>query len=315
MKQGIIGKVGLAIVLGALSLLSGGGESLRAAEAFIIVDNQTGHILASKNARQKRQIASLTKLATALVVLDMAELKKIDLNQVVVIPPSAMNAGGANPVGLQQGDGMSLRDLLYCSLLASDNIAATALAHHAGTRVPNPEGLSPVGNFVVQMNALARGLKMRRTLFLNPSGLDGGDQTPPFSTAEDVARLTRYAYTDGDIPFYVSQKSRTVHVFREGQEMSISIKNTNELLGQEGIDGVKTGRTSKAGDCLILSSERTPEVRKAGSTTYVTPRRIQIILLGSPDRFSEGIGLTRRGWGLYDTWAQGGRKTDKSKAL
>ncbi|MEX1118635.1 MAG: serine hydrolase [Terrimicrobiaceae bacterium] len=313
MKQGIIGKCGLVAGLGAL--LVWGGGSVRAAEALIIVDNQTGHILASKNAREKRQVASLTKLATACVVLDMAELKKIDLNQVVGIPPSALNAGGANPVGLQSGDGMSLRDLLYCSLLASDNIAATALAHHAGTRVPNPEGLSPVGNFVVQMNALARGLKMRRTLFLNPSGLDGGEQSPPFSTAEDMARLTCYAYRDGDIPFYVSQKSRTVHVFREGQEISITINNTNELLGQEGIDGVKTGRTAKAGDCLILSSERTPEVRKADSTTYVTPRRIQIILLGSPDRFGEGIGLTRRGWGLYDTWARGGRKTDKSKAL
>ncbi len=315
MKHGIIGKAGLAVTLGTLLLLSFGGGALKAAEAFVIVDNQTGHILASKNAREKRQIASLTKLATALVVLDMAELKKIDLNQVVAIPPSAMNAGGANPVGLQQGDGMSLRDLIYCSLLASDNIAATALAHHAGTRVPNPDGLSPVGNFVVQMNALARGLKMKRTLFLNPSGLDAGDETLPYSTAEDVARLTRYAYTDGDIPFYVSQKSRTVHVFRGGQEMPVMINNTNELLGQEGIDGVKTGRTSKAGDCLILSSERTPEVRKDGATTYVTPRRLQIILLGSPDRFGEGMGLTRRGWGLYDTWAQGGRKTDKSKAL
>lgn len=315
MKHGIIGKIGLAAVLGTLSLLGGGGQSLQAAEAFIVVDNQTGHILASKNSREKRQIASLTKLATALVVLDMAELKKIDLNQVVVIPASVMNVGGVNPLGLQQGDGMSLRDLLYCSLLASDNIAATTLAHHAGTRVPNPEGLSPVGNFVVQMNALARGLKMRRTLFLNPSGLDAGDQTLPFSTVEDLARLTRYAYTDGDIPFYVSQKSRTVIVFREGQERPITINNTNELLGQEGIDGVKTGRTSRAGDCLILSSERTPEVRKTGTTTYVTPRRIQIVLLGSRDRFGEGIGLTRRGWGLYDVWVQRGRKTDKSKAL
>lgn len=315
MKQGIIRNCGLAAVFVTFLLLSSGGETLRAAEAFIVVDNQTGHILASKNAREKRQVASLTKLATALVILDMAELKKIDLNQVVPIPPSALNAGGANPVGLQPGDGMSLRDLLYCSLLASDNIAATALAHHAGTRIPNPEGLSPVGNFVVQMNALARGLKMRRTLFLNPSGLDAGDKTPPHSTAEDMARLTRHAYTDGDIPFYVSQKSRKVHVFREGQEMSIMINNTNELLGQDGIDGVKTGRTSKAGDCLILSSERTPEVRKDGPTTYVTPRRIQIILLGSRDRFRDGNGLTRQGWSLYDAWARGGRKTDKSKAL
>jgi D-alanyl-D-alanine carboxypeptidase len=156
---------------------------------------------------------------------------------------------------------------------------------------------------------------MKRTLFLNPSGMDAGEETPPHSTAADMARLTRYAYNDGDVPFYVSQKSREVHVFRAGQELTVTINNTNELLGEDGIDGVKTGRTSKAGDCLILSADRKPEVRQDGSTTYVTPRRIHVVLLGSRDRFTDGRELTQRGWSLYDAWAKGGRKTDRSKSL
>lgn len=308
----LTGWIGLFVALGVWSP----NPQAHAAESFILVDNQTGHILGGKNANAKRQIASVTKIATALVVLDMAELKKVGLGEMATVPAGAMNAGGVNPAGLQAGDSLSLRDLLYCALLASDNIAATTLAHHAGSRLPNPESLSSVGNFVAHMNALARGLKMRRTLFLNPTGMDGSsDGAQPFSTAADVARLVRYAYGDPDFPFYVAQKQRTVHVFRQGQDLPVEISNTNTLLGQEGIDGVKTGRTTRAGDCVVLSSEQKPEVVRDGGTTFVTPRRIQIVVLGSSDRFAEGLELTRRGWGLYNQWAAGGRKTSGSKSL
>ncbi len=291
------------------------GPCLRAADAFIVVDNQTGQILTAKHANEKRQIASLTKLATALVVLDMVELKKLDLNEMVTVTASSARAGGANLVGLLEGDAVSVRDLLYCALLASDNTAASALAYHAGNRLPNPERLPPIENFVSHMNALARGLRMRQTLFLNPTGLDAGEPPLPYSSAADMARLTRYAYADPDIPYYVSQKSRAIAVTRGGQTLSIPIANTNELLGEDGIDGVKTGRTSKAGDCLILSSERAPEVRRDGATTYITPRRIHIVLLGSRDRASDGRALTQRGWADYDAWARDGRKPNRSKSI
>jgi len=307
-------KLFAGLLVGSLVFLLAGGA--RAAEAHIIVDDKTGHILEASGANEKRQIGSLTKVATAAVVLDMVGLKKIDLNEIVTIPEVAMRAGGANPVGFQAGDAISLRDLIYCALLASDNIAATAIANHAGSRLPNPEGLSPVGNFVAHMNALARGLGMKRTLFLNPTGLDNyTDQTPPYSTAADMARLTRYAYSEADFPFYVSQQSRIVHVFRGGQDLGITVNNTNQLLDQDGIDGVKTGRTNRAGDCIILSAERDPEVRRDGQTTYVTRRRIHVVVLGSTDRVAEGRALTQRGWSLYSAWASEGRKTNRSKAL
>jgi D-alanyl-D-alanine carboxypeptidase (penicillin-binding protein 5/6) len=287
-----------------------------AANNYIIVDNQTGHILASKDRDAKVQVASLTKVATAMVVLDWAQLNKQDLSQQVEITGSALRAAGVNPVGLQEGDRLSIRDLLYCALMASDNVAATALAQHVGARLPNSQDLDPIGNFVSHMNALARTLGMKRTLFLNPSGLDSNsDGALPYSTASDMARLTRYAYSEADFPFFVSQKTRIVHIFRAGVDTPTELRNTNDLLDQDGIDGVKTGRTSKAGECVILSSERKPEVSRNGGTVYITPRRLIVVVLGSRDRFGEGSALIKQGWGLYDQWAAGGRKTKSNLAL
>ena len=286
-----------------------------AAQSYIIVDNQTGLILASKNPNEKLQVASLTKVATAMVVFDWAQLSKADLSQMATVSARAMRSGGLNPVGLQEGDWLSLRDLLYTALMASDNVAATSLAEHVGARLPNAESLEPGGNFVSHMNALAHTLGMKRTLFLNPSGADNLEGALPYSTASDMARLTRYAYTEADFPFFVSQKTRIIHVFRGGVDMPIELRNTNELLDQEGVDGVKTGRTRRAGDCLILSTERRPEVQRQGESVQVTPRRIVIVLLGSPERFGEGMALVRQGWGLYDQWAAEGRKIKKNQAL
>lgn len=296
-----------ALVLGMMT-----AASSFAAQSYIIVDNQTGHILAGEDRDAKLPVASLTKVATAMVVLDWAQLNKADLSQIVPVPAAATQAGGANPVGLQAGDMVSLRDLIYCSLMASDNIAATTLAYAVGTRLPNAEGLDPVGNFVAHMNALARQLNMKRTLFLNPSGLDNGPGAVPHSTASDMARLTQYAYSEADFPFYVAQKTRTVHVFRNGVDNPFSLTNTNELLDQDGIDGVKTGTTSKAGECLILTADQKPEVQREGEKVLITPRRIIVVLLGSRNRFGEGAALMRQGWQLYDAWARDGRKTNKS---
>lgn len=286
-----------------------------AAQSHIIVDNQTGLILASQNPNEKLQVASLTKIASAMVAFDWAQLNKADLSQLATVSARATRSGGLNPVGLQEGDSLSLRDLLYTSLMASDNVAATCLAEYVGARLPNEEGLEPVGNFVSHMNALARTLGMKRTLFLNPSGADNIEGALPYSTASDMARLTRYAYAEADFPFFVSQKSRIIHVFRGGVDIPIELKNTNELLDQDGIDGVKTGRTRRAGDCLILSTERRPEVQRQGQSVLVTPRRIIVVLLGSRERFGEGMALVRQGWGLYDQWAAEGRKIKKNQAL
>ena len=275
--------------------------SSQAAENYIIIDNQTGTILDSKNKAAKVQVASLTKIATALVALDWADLTKSDLAALAEVPADAVSGGMVSAIGLQQGDSVSLRDLIYCALLASDNVAAHTLANHIGARVANSEGLNPAN---------------KRTLFLNPSGMDHRtDITAPHSTAEDLARLVRHAYNSAGFAFYVSQKSREIHIFRGGIDTPIQIHNTNELLGKDGIDGVKTGRTRRAGDCLILSSLRAPESQREGETVFITPRRINVVLLDSPNRFGEGQALVAHGWGLYEAWAAAGRPIKKSTSL
>ena len=289
--------------------------SVAAAQSFIVVDNQTGLIFNSKNPNEKLQVGSLTKVATAVVTFDWAQLNKTDLSQIATSPREHCRREVSTLSACKSGDSLSLRDLLYTALMASDNVAATALAEHVGAKLPNPQGLGPVSNFVSHMNALARTLGMKRTLFLNPSGTENIEGALPYSTASDIARLTRYAYSEADFPFFVSQKSRIVHIFRGGLDMPFELRNTNELLDQEGIDGVKTGRTRRAGDCLILSAERKPDVKRQGQSVLVTPRRIVVVLLGSPDRFGEGMALTRQGWGLYEQWAAQGRKINKNEAL
>jgi D-alanyl-D-alanine carboxypeptidase len=296
-------------------------RSAAAAQAFIIVDAQTGYIFEEQEPRKKLQIGSLTKIATASVVLDWAERKSGDINQMVTIPQEAFAGSLENNIGFQPGDSITLRDLLYAALVQSDNIAAYTLAHHVGSQLgsllPSDAGskLTPVDAFVAQMNALAKQLKMERTRFVNPHGIDYKVKPLPFSTAEDMARLTRYAMNKASFRFYVSQRQRQISFDRAGHRFNYALRNTNELLGKNGIDGVKTGRSARAGDCLILTSNREPEVVTQGKAVTVYPRRLIVVLLGSTNRFDEGGGLVQRGWQLYDQWAATGRLADSKKLL
>ena len=305
-----------------VALLSRVG-SIWAAEAFIVVDSETGYILQEDKSRDKRQIGSLTKIATACVVLDWAERKGGDLNQAVVISPQAFVGTRENNVGFQPGDVITLRDLLYAALVQSDNIAAYTVADYVGSVItptaPASGGKksSSMETFVTQMNALALQLKMLRTKFVNPHGIDDNVKPLPYSTAEDLARLTRYAMNKASFRFYVSQKERAITFHRGKRELHYLLRNTNDLLGSHGVDGVKTGRTARAGDCLILSANRESEIKKEGEKVWITPRHLVVVLLGSTNRFAEGAQMIAQGWTLYDQWAATGRRvsTDQKKML
>src|SRR5437870_12819788 len=147
----------LTIVASASAL-----RSVAAAQAYLIADAQTGYILEEQEPRKKLQVGSLTKIATASVVLDWAERRSGDLNQTVTIPQEAFVGTLENNIGFQPGDNITLRDLLYAALVQSDNIAAYTLAYHVGSKieslVPGEAGskYTPVDSFVAQMNALAK---------------------------------------------------------------------------------------------------------------------------------------------------------------
>lgn len=304
------------LALGALLFVSPSPGLLAAdnsygVEAYTILDNETGHILESVNGAEKLQIASLTKIATAMVTLDWCRATKHDVAELAVVPDEVGRMEGSNPVGLTPGDFVSVRDLLYCALLQSDNAASYTLASHVGRSLKATDAksgdLSPVDTFVAQMNALARSLDMTRTLFLNPHGLEPRKGVLPYSSSENIAYLSRYAMNDKGFRFYVSQKERKIAIIRALKPSEYLLKNTNELLGQDDIDGVKTGRTSAAGECLVLSSVRAPETREEGGKTYVTPRRVTVVLLGAQNRFTAGSQLMNRAWRLEQEWAAQGR--------
>lgn len=295
------------ILLVAVSAVQVGAQN-----AYMVADATTGYILDSDGANRKLQVGSLTKVATAMVVIDWAKATGQDLNQSASIPQSAAFLEGANPVGFQPGDRASMRDLIYGALLQSDNIAALALAEHVGGT------LSGMGTaqerFVAQMNALARTLGMRKTKFLNPHGLD--NQEEPYSTAADMARLSKYAMANAAFRFYVHQSERRISFTKaNGLPAGYVLKNTNELLNVNAIDGVKTGRTRLAGDCVIISAARTPETAKQGDMHIITPRRLIVVVLGAQNRFETAATLLRKGWQLYDNWAAAGRPIKKSKLL
>ncbi|PZR76643.1 MAG: hypothetical protein DLM73_01970 [Chthoniobacterales bacterium] len=305
------------IALFSLALCLPAGQALQAAKAYAIVDSQTGFVLEQQGMKDKRQIGSLTKVATAMVVLDWAEKRAGDLNQMATIPPEAFVGTGENLVGFQPGDRITLRDLLYAALVQSDNVAAYTLAAHVGTALQSvvPGNGSPVDLFVGQMNTLAKSLRMDRTRFLNPHGIDTSERSLPYSTASDLVRLSRYAVNKPGFRFYVSQKERQISFSRGTQKKGYMLRNTNELLGTNGVDGVKTGKTARAGDCLILSAHRESQIVKDGGRTAAIPRQIIVVMLGSTDRFHEGAQLLERGWQLHDEWAAGGRMVDPKKTL
>ncbi len=295
-----------------LALLS----SRAAAEsAYAIADNTTGFILESSGAAKKLQVGSLTKIAAAMVVLDWSEARGEDLGQMATVPSSAANLATPAGIGFQPGDRCSLRDLLYAAMMQSDNQAAETLAEHVGRALGNGQ-VAPVDEFVKQMNALARKLGMDRTRFLNAHGLDTLERTLPYSTAEDLAKLASYAMTNSAFRFYVSQKERKIaYENAVGEPAAYLLRNTNQLVGVDDIDGVKTGTTRRAGQCLIISAAKPPDSRQEGDRHIITPRRLNVIVLGSDDRFNETSSLLRRGWQLYESWAAAGRPAKGWKGL
>src|SRR5204862_7081604 len=274
------------IILLALLASASVVRSAAVAQAYVIADAQTGYILEEQEPRKKLQVGSLTKIASASVVLDWSERKSGDLNQVVTIPQQAFVGVTENHIGFQPGDSITLRDLLYAALVQSDNIAAYTLAHHVGSQLGSllpSEGSSkfgPVDAFVAQMNALAKQLKMERTRFVNPHGIDYKVKPVPYSTAEDMARLTRYAMNKASFRFYVSQKERQISFDRAGQRLNYMLRNTNELLGRMGIDGDKNGTSARAGQCVIHYANHESEVVRQVQIDSESPRPLSLALPG-----------------------------------
>ncbi|TAE74549.1 MAG: D-alanyl-D-alanine carboxypeptidase [Verrucomicrobia bacterium] len=278
-------------------------------EAFMVVEAHSGKVLMASNSVVTRPVASLTKIATGVIAVDWADATGVNLNETfATVPAAALSIGGPNPLGLQPGDRMTLRDALYSALLGSDNLAAMTVADHVGREILRARGRSGdgVSAFVAEMNELGKAIRLTGTRFANPHGLELPRRTGR-STAADVARLSIYAMRKPGFTFIVRQKDRQVTVHGADGQREFRVKNTNELVGEPMVLGVKTGTTAAAGPCLSVAVDREPLVReKPNGDKAVTPRRLVVVVLNSPDRFNRARGLISQGWAAYDRWVAGG---------
>ncbi|MDA0813828.1 MAG: serine hydrolase [Verrucomicrobia bacterium] len=285
-----------------------GGGSAGSGVSYLVLDTHSDHILNATNHTGRRPIASLTKIATAKVVLDWAAATNTPMSTVATVPPSAGMIGGSNPIGLGPGDRITLRDAMSSSMMASDNLAAETLAAFVGNDLLRRSGRGgdPVAEFVSQMNALAARKGMSNTRFVNVHGMEGPSGGGS-SSAEDLARLCLYAIEDPSFTFYTSLTSRRVSYDRQGQQQSFTVKNTNSMVGNQRIDGIKTGSSPAAGECVIITADRPNTVKDLGDgRKYVKPHRLLVIVLGSGNRFGEATGLLNQGWQAYDAWLNAG---------
>jgi D-alanyl-D-alanine carboxypeptidase (penicillin-binding protein 5/6) len=204
--------------------------------AAVAIDTINGRILYSKNAYSRRQMASTTKMMTAILAIE-----KGDLNDIVTVSKRAAYVGGSQ-AHLKVGEKIKLEYLLYALMLPSGNDAAIAIAEHiAGS----------VENFVAMMDEKALEIGAKNTKYGSPHGLDRNN----YSTAYDLAIIARYCLTNPIFAEVVRTKSKVVP--REGMENGKEYTNTNEMLhSYEGADGVKTGYTGPAGRCLVTSATR-----------------------------------------------------------
>ncbi len=294
----------LSLALAVLAVIPASAQ-----ECYMVMEAHSGKVLLATNSTTKRPIASLTKIATAVVAVDWATAAGKELaNEELTVPPTISLVGGSNAMNLQPGDRMTLRDALYASMLGSDNLAALTIADHVGKQLvaKRGKGTDPVAEFVGEMNLLAKALGMTDTRFANPHGLERPG-TKAYSTAADVARLSVYTMRRNALNFIVSQKTRKITVKGPEGDRYFTITNTNELVGEEGIHGIKTGTNTAAGPCLAACSELKPLVRdKPDGSKGVTPRRLIVVVLNSPDRFNRARGLIAEGWKFYDSWISNG---------
>lgn len=237
------------------------------ADAAVLVDATTGRVLYEKNAHRERDPASTTKVMTALLALEMG-----NLDDVVTVSPWAAGTEGSS-MSLKPGDRYRLGELLKGLLLVSGNDAATAIAEHlAGSE----------RDFGVLMTARARELGLRHSRFRNPHGLT---EAGHYSSAYDLAQIARQALRQPGFADLVCRgRAESCGVDAAGRAKVQALWNTNRLLfSYQWADGVKTGTTAAAGNCLISSASRYGQ-------------QLIAVVLHSDDRWSDSLRLLDYGF-------------------
>lgn len=210
-----------------------GFESIKiTAPSALVMDAVSGRVLFQKDGYSKRSIASLTKILTAIVVVE-----NVNLDEIVEVKTSSGAIGGST-IGMKKGDKISVRSLMYGMLMESGNDCAVALAEYVG---------GGIDEFAVMMTDKAKKIGAKGSSFANPHGLDNEKH---YSTAYDIALIASYAIKNKYINEIVGTNSITVRFGKADKIFS----NTNRLLRTYSpADGIKTGFTNGANRCVLAS--------------------------------------------------------------
>jgi D-alanyl-D-alanine endopeptidase (penicillin-binding protein 7) len=251
-----------------LSLYAKNSKSLKVRSLKAIVVNQnTGEVIYEKNADAKASIASLTKLMTAMVVLDSG----LDLNEIITLTKADIDRIKRTTSRLPIGSKLSRYELLKAALISSDNRAAFALSRSY------PSGRK---GFISAMNVKAIQLGMQKSQFRDPTGLDKRN----ISTAKDLLKLARAAYQYSVIRELTTTASENIKISKKRN--SIGFNNTNPLVKKDEWDiGLsKTGFIRESGRCLVVQ-------------TIIDDQPIIIILLNSYGKLTRFADVKRiRNW-------------------
>ena len=246
--------------------LGGSAMPELSSRSVLVLDRVTGQVLLSRNATRQSPVASITKLMTAVLVLDGGQ----PLDEKIVITTEDRDTLKGTGSRLAIGTRYTRGELLHLALIASDNRAAHALARTF------PGGLE---RFVAQMNRMAQILGMAQTVFVEPTGLSPGNR----STAVDLALLVDHIYQHYP---EIRQISVSASFSLGVQRAAANFHNTNRLTRMDGwhIGLSKTGFINEAGHCLVMQAE-------------VAQRDVVIVLLDADGTHSRAGDATRiRAW-------------------
>lgn len=215
-----------------------GEEVELTAPAAVLMEASTGRVLFEKGAHEQRPCASITKVMTLCLTFDAIEAGQLSMTDTLSASAHAASMGGSD-IWLKEGEQMTVDDLIKATVIMSANDAAVVLAENvAGSEEA----------FVARMNEKAAELGMKNTVFKNCNGLD---EEGHVTSAYDVALMSRELIRHEKIFDYTLT---WIDYVRDGQTQLV---NTNKLIrSYQGITGLKTGTTSKAGSCIAATAER-----------------------------------------------------------
>ena len=223
-----------------LDSFDGSGDLELASSKAMIVDQSNGEVLFAKNTNTPTPIASVTKLMTAMVMLDA----KLPMDEILEISDADVDYLKGTSSRLTVGTHLSRTELLQLAIMASENRAAHALGGNY------PGGINA---FIAAMNKKAAVLGLVNTRFVDPTGLNSDNQ----STAEDLVKMVHVAYQYPEIREASTTPSHQVWV--NGRDYPVSFNNTNVLVRNGDINWTiglsKTGYISEAGRCLVMQAE------------------------------------------------------------